>query len=751
MSKKLLSPALALALAALGFAGCTEDDMPGTRRLPAGTEFNFGAGVESSQTRTYYDPTDVANANATAWGICWNRQGDGALDQIYIYSPQALTGRNQATYTVTPEKETGDNYSAPATKAGEAGVQTSDATSYDFYAMYPASAVTGTATGTTISGTLPSTQTATTTETMGNDAITTLQAKADMNCALMIAKNTGYTPTADNAVDLQFQPFATMLDITVNGLAAGSNADANVRITSVIIEANAPIAGDFTYDYSTGTLTPAATASNTITIDTKFADADGNRLGVKMGEGSKLRVRAFLLPNTAVGAITVKVVTSEAKTLKRSLIMDNFKPSQIHFVSLPKIPVDKLTLDYSIWLAQLDPSIYLSEISMPGSALSFNYLATQDYQKTQTLDIAAQFNQGVRVFQCYVNTVNQTSVIDGGSTSVGVSIPIGNSKAVNAMKEDNTYWTLGDILKTLQAEMQGTHSEEFCVLSIADWIQDVTLDEMRALYERLGVVLEKAGEQGLVPTSVTPETTIADVKGKIIIKLQLSGRTDIGQVSSLWTYMSGSNAWMNVFKSNTTDGWTATAPVFSPMPYGTLPDTEAGGFAAKDLTGEMNLIYAEEANPVYYNDEGQLYWQNYAEDNATDVIAAYNTNYSSDEHKNFALTYLGGCGAMYKTRIWVSDGWFTGHYEYSYTYTYPSEVAQTLNNKWSTYTKPTDKPWGWVMFNCVGTEQSTSDCISKVIEHNADPNFTLRRRQSGGSKAAPSGDTKGTANGGAAF
>ena len=53
------------------------------------------------------------------------------------------------------------------------------------------------------------------------------------------------------------------------------------------------------------------------------------------------------------------------------------------------------------------------------------------------------------------------------------------------------------------------------------------------------------------------------------------------------------------------------------------------------------------------------------------------------------------------------------------------------------------------MFNCVGTEATTTQGIQTVIEHNADPKFKLARRSA--AKAKPSGDTKGIANGGTVF
>lgn len=718
MNKKFLAPAFALSLLALGFAGCTEDDMSGSEPLPEGVEFNFGAEVDSRscETRTYYDPTDEANPNATAWKIFWNYEAP--LDHIYIYSPEAAEGFKQASYTVKASQNMSEP--APVTKDGEAGVRTGAATSYNFYAMYPASAVkAGSGTDNTLSATMPVKQTASTTETMTSSPVGELQTTADMNCALMIAEEKGYTPTTENQgkVQLQFNPFATMMDITVNG--TNTNTSANVRITSVIIEANAPIAGDFTYDYSTGDFTFGENASNSISVETLFDDASGNKVGVMMGNDSKLRVRAFMIPNPAVKTLKVKVVTSQAKTMTKTLAMGNFKPKQIHFVKLPKIDVDNLKLDYTIWLSQLDENIYLSELSLPGSALAFNYLMSDDYMKTQTKILAEQFNAGARVFQCHVNIINQTSSIDGGITSVGIADSQGNSVSNPA----GGYWTLGDVLKALHTEMSGIHKDEFCVLTISDWIAGVDESKVSTLYSRLKVVLAKAAEQGLVAIGITPNTTIGDVKGKVIIKVQLNGK-----YTGAWNQLTGANIWTNTYVEAA-----ETAPYYSPMPYGTLPATTAGGTSNSALTGNMNIIYSDCANPVSYN-WGNLQWKSGVQNNATAVLAAYAKNYNSSEHKNFAMTYLGGAGAKSST----------GYYKYL-----PAKVAETLNALWLKNTnKPAQKPWGWVMFNCVGDATNvptTAQGIQAVIEHNADPNFTLARRPA--AKVAPTGDVLGTGNG----
>lgn len=732
MNKGFLISIFTLSLMIIGLASCVNDNVTGGKPLPKGTEFDFGTTVDANLSRTYYDPADVANPNATYWKIFWNYQDP--LDQVYIYSPQAMTGRQQAAYTVHGVK---DQYSATATKNSEIGIQLSDANTYDFYGMYPAQNVkANSGSGHSLSATMPIFQTASTTEIMDSEnPVSNLETSADMNSALMIAKKEGFMPSTQNnaKVDLQFEPFASMLNVTVNGVEQ-TNLQYKVLITSIIIEADAPIAGDFTYNYDTKDITFGENASNFIEINTKFKDAAGHQIGVPMGPDSKLNVRAFMIPNPNVNSLKVKVVTSAAQTLTKTLNMKNFKNSQIHFAKLPKINASNLQFDYKIWLSQLDPNIYLSEISMPGSALTFSYKLSEDYQKTQTLDLTKQFDNGIRVFQFHVNTINQTSTYDGGSTSVGIALPDGKP-----MKKDGGgYWTIEDAINALHSEMKGLHKDEFCVVAISDWLQEKNTDNMRLLYQRLNAVIDKAGEMGLVAANVTPNTTIADVKGKVIFKIQLNGSER--KYFNTWEELNGIDAWMNIF-----DDVANTNVYYSQMPFKTIPATNASSTSANVLSNNgMNYIYSEVADPVKYSIIDGFYYKDGVKNCATNVLAAYANNYSSSEHRNFSMTYLGGQGAKNSNLI-------------NTKYYLPSQIAQDLNKIWLDYikanTKNTNdvlrtKPWGWVMLNSVGTEPTTSWCIEAIIRHNADPVFKHQRRSE---KARHSGDTQGTTNGGSIF
>ena len=336
---------------------------------------------------------------------------------------------------------------------------------------------------------------------------------------------------------------------------------------------------------------------------------------------------------------------------------------------------------------------------MPGTALSFNYLSSNAIKKTQTLNLTEQFNKGVRVFQSHINLGDDLSTNENGP--IGLATSEGNS----IKKPDGTSWTLEDAIEALHKEMSGIHKDEFCVLAISEWIDKLNVEKLSTLYKRLNNLLKKDGTVGLVATGITPNTTINDVKGKVIIKVQLNGSES--SYSGAWSSLAGANVWTNIYRYAAESN-----PFYSPMPYGSLPATNAGSAQSSSLSSTgMNLIYSECANVITSVSSWGANYSAGVETNATAVLDAYAKNYNSDEHRNFSITYLGGCG-------------LSGYCPYN--------IAQDLNTIWLNYAKkPAKKPWGWVMLNWVGDDTkapTSTKCIREVIEHNADPNFILKRR-----------------------
>lgn len=775
------------AMAALCFQACTDDNVPGAGTpVEAGSEIRFGAELDENgiRSRTIYGDPETTTDGKTVWPIYWNYPDN--LDQIFIYTPQGNGVRNQASYTVNPEAEC-QRTAAKITKLGAFGVQAGDSDApYDFYALYPASAMQSgvPATGTSISATLTADQAVTFAGTadvpstvvpptfeVGAKYVT----KPDMTSCLMTAEHKGVTITADGSVDLLFTPFSSVLDITIPGTVETNTVTgkASCAVTSVQITANANIAGDFTYDFSTKSMTFGENASNVIMVSTLGLDAEGNMTGIPLAQDNTLRLQVFMLPNPDVTDVKVSVHTSDNQVWTRTLEMGAFQPRQIHKVVLPKLKLDEDNFDYSMWLSQLDPRIYISEISLPGTTSSFSYGQSGDTQM-QTLDLVGQFDAGARVFRCSIGLYDGTSDIDGGDTHFGINVNGGNE-----------IMSLAEAVRTLRTELQENRGNEFAVLMVSDYQSNINYPQF---YARFKVIADKMVEMGYMPENIGPNTTLGDVKGKVILKLQLNGdgagRDGGGSNSSdLNDILKKIQGWSGVDGAHALFNWwtkrNGSELFYAPMVFGNIGSFEYTGFsfgsgnratittytpgmaydaAYRLIHGATNSLGWWSSNlntvavPSDINDENKMWYVYGAQANAganysnsygliSQAVNAIKSTYVNTSHNKFYMTYLGGAGG--------------GNYTID-------NITTNFVNQWNTLTADWGAmPYGWVLFNRMPAEGSTSlsqaetlvqNAVRKVISQNNDVNFKLQRdRSRTASKVAPAGDVAGTPAGGPIF
>lgn len=711
-----------LALCSLSLASCSDKDViDNGQPLPAGTEIQFGTTLDSNlDSRTYYDPTDVANPSATAWKIYWNYEAND-LDKIFIYSPEAAAGCNQATYTVDPEGE--DKYQATkVTKDGAAGIQTGDGDgNYNFYSLYPASAVTGTATNGVINATFKGIQTATYNGGTNPGAVSqTITLDADMENCLMVAKNSVPATGLSKGVGLNFVPYASVLNIEINGPKDANFTNNEVTITSVVVSSTQQLSGDFSVDFN-GASDPVFKGAANPTDEDKsirISTLVGGK-GITLKSGGKLNVRAFILPNTDINDLKVTVYSSVSQTWTRTLATGNFKPAQIHSCKLPALTSEAVKLDYSIWLSQLDPNIYLSEISMPGSALAFNYLMVDKeatasdrdevQSKTQSVGFREQMAAGSRVLQSHI-TYN---------TDDDPAIYIANS-AGNIVQYNGSNLKLIDVVNALVSEMSVNHGSEFCVLSLSDYLTKGK--SLSTLLTKLKAVLATDEYNGKVVTALTPETTLGDVRDRIIVKWSLNTSDN-----TTWNNLDGANLLMNTWGvASGSSVW------YSPLTFGTIPTDNGGTSSSSSVsTWNMAFIYSEQANPVGKNTLATQP-EYVATASISSVLKAYVAAYTSDAHKVFGMTYLGGTGRSVRG---------VG----STTTISPTDVTLHFISNWNTAITDSsvkDKPYGWVLFNMVGSGNATINAaVSKVIERNSE--ITLKKKTAPVNYTGSAGATNG--------
>lgn len=397
---------LALALCAGVVSGCVDEDLDGGKEV-SGKAIQFG--LSSQKTKTVYDDADPYQINWVSG------------DQIKIFCAEAESAKS-AVYNVTPASTAKNGTIA---NAGSDVLQWGgDALTHHFYAVYPdpgeSESVKVTNDG-IATFTINRNQKCTVTTTNGYNA--DVVAKPDMKNALMVA-HTATEPT-DGTVGLTFKPIMTTLEIVVKGPNTNINSS-NARVTGVSIVStiqttSSETGDDFKYDIanaaisgSAGTGTPS-TKSETTFIS--LVDANGNASYVDLANGHTLTLTAFLPPMSEAHAAAMKrqvkvrvhitgnaELTASIKTNHESsdAWTTQFKPSAKKQIKLPAIPSGNQS-DGNNWITPLDGSIYVSQMSIPGShdAATGEDMATivgDLFAKTQEQSIQKQWNLGVRAF-----------------------------------------------------------------------------------------------------------------------------------------------------------------------------------------------------------------------------------------------------------------------------------------------------------------------------------------------------------------
>lgn len=337
-----------------------------------GEEVSFGAGL-AVDSRTYYGPEEDVGGNKKVFPIYWNSKSEG-YDKIFVYAPNALAGRNQSFYEVQTAGSGDQSISNTVVKMGAAGIQWGNS-STPFYGFYPGDEKFKiSAADNSITATLPSEQTVSFGDgridpvppAADGEAAHKFEPEPDMSCCMMLATTEASEPT-NNKIPLQYKPFSTVLDITISGPNEDHNTINPVYVTSVTVEADAQITGQFSYDFLNKIITCNGEnpSDKVIRINTMVENSDGYITGVPLNKGQSLNLKAFMIPNPNIKTLKVHVYTSRFEIFTQSLRLgsgtstDWLKPSQIHKVSLPYLKTGEAKFNYETWMSQLDPNIYI--------------------------------------------------------------------------------------------------------------------------------------------------------------------------------------------------------------------------------------------------------------------------------------------------------------------------------------------------------------------------------------------------------
>ena len=280
----------------------------------------------------------------------------------------------------------------------------------------------------------------------------TIYGMPDMNAAVMVAQKTMAAEDFGKDVPLQFKVLADVLDITLNGPVRPNtlNTDSEaqfIQIQAVTIEVVTPqennstdkdgkpitdvskfetdnsvlISGSFDLNMADGTVSNIS-GNSTVQLQTSMSNADGGvyypTLFVRKDTQSSayadldhLRLRAFLIPGQITGSNLNKLrvhLQTNCGDFYQMLENDGkFVTGNIYPVKFGFFKVRGADFDLKAWIGQLNPNIFISELSIPGAW----HAANSSYQGNHSLQ--EMYDAGVRAFE--VHTKNGTNLRQAGN------------------------------------------------------------------------------------------------------------------------------------------------------------------------------------------------------------------------------------------------------------------------------------------------------------------------------------------------
>lgn len=712
-----------LGVAIMSFlAACTDEFEENKVQNPvqAGDEILFGSSISGDadviESRTVYgDRTD------TGIPVYWKEEGDS----VAIFCPQASAPADKlVTYLVKPQKGTDGkptNGSASVTaqvNPGEAGLQWGNAEEHRFYAFYPAKSVKGTEDDGKIKSNIPVEQNVTewrhgimkVKDDNGVEKdIPTHFGLPNMDFAYMYACDTVVTAEVDknDPINLQFHNLLTVLDITIPGPETGTDA---VKVTSINVDAVSDVGQDGHEPILTGDfycylrpeqgheigycepVNPNPTeVSNRISISTYDL---ANHGFIELKPGEQINVKAYILPHSKQviekQSLRISVLTMNGDAKRKTLMKAQIKPGKINRVRLPHLEQSNET---NYWMSNLDPNVYFTEISFPGSHQSVGlddekvgtWPVAATYEKYQTADLATQFKDGIRAFS--FQTYHSSN-----------SLPV---FASGRQQEDLSFYltTLTTLLNT--AKKAG--KSDFVLVSLV-WKNMGWPDNATSWYNDVATILDSEAYKKfpIYRGGITASTTIGELANQIVLRLDRPGTTYAPALMSE--------------QPETTD------PIEKNMYWGSTNNEYVLKMYAHDGT----------SIDVSGNDKGEISTLSeklgYIKTIFNESVLKYHNN---EAHNYFYHTNVGGFYCIDRDLTNISDD-ANGGQTYKYTEDIMGQVTDYIQARGQ------DASLGVVLMNFAdkqegsGAKYGCDDLIQTIIYNNF--SFALRKKVSGGTR-----------------
>jgi hypothetical protein len=294
----------------------------------------------------------------------------------------------------------------------------------------------------------------------------------NMDYAYMVAKTVVNNPNeSDNKVSLDFMPIATAVEITLRNVAwkdGVSPEEAKIDIINIGIRSDkSPLFGGFTADLAEINVNASTGMGydlpSNVSVSTEYAkgnvislsmlDADNGEKGspLTLNYGDAVTFTVFVLPTDNIDdlQITINGVQGAATGTLTGITVKKHKKTFLN-----KVPItgDVLPFTYANWMRFIDNATFVRRLSIPGTGGSASYAlaaggSTQlpndesvtvkhDMVRQQTVDIATQWNKGVRVFEFSVDLATDGSGNLGNSEVIcsGISTGVKLSDAINEIR-----------------------------------------------------------------------------------------------------------------------------------------------------------------------------------------------------------------------------------------------------------------------------------------------------------------------------
>lgn len=738
--KRIVYSLFAAALVAL--SGCS-DEIAENPVIPAqtGDEITFGSSLtdvqnitispsSGTQTRTIYGDDPVNGAYPVYWE---------AGDQISIYCPEAAQG-NIVNYKIVPDQNDASTSSAVVkVNENEAGLQWGTAEVHHFSAIYPAEKIEGVVEGGNLIASIPANQDPVSWKSEKNEqGGTTWTGVANTDYAYMWAYDT-HSKSDGGDVALEFKPWVTILDVEING-PESTGEEIKMSAVQIVSLTGETLNGRFAIDFNpvedneknypvyTEQGNPNATRSQ-ISIQLYNQELNnGQGDFITLRQNDKIVIRFYLLPKdtnydtNSRTDLQVRVTPFNSAVLTRTLNAEagtqtgGILAHKVNKVILPS--VSKTGPNY--WMSSLDPNIYVTELSLPGSKMSYQTAENVSGRNAvyyQDLSIEEQVTNGIRAFQIQTASTNNVPWYESGSASDQVLyMTVAGNKTSTRFKE-----IVAEIATGLKnAEAAGKNQEYAFILLTASLSEcdnygplgDRTAGKlawMDAIRNDLTEMVANEETYRLYTGEITPTTTIDDVKGHIIIKVNYND-DDMGNHLTENDRIPAMFAKWGVFDDVSTPFTETSAYAINSMRWGTSHNVNSGA---------LQWFY-HEATSVGYNNNGgeETYAQKIGniEDMWERSIGYYNSN---SDHSMWFLNDLGGC---------YVNGIYSGGESQDGVDAWTQEVGPYATRLLQNRTE--DATLGIVLINYANPEnQYSGNLIQTIINNNF--NFELRTSGSG--------------------